>query len=259
MTGTSRTLPKPDSNLYRWGMKRVKFWSEQLLSVIFPVYCLHCREPFSGAAGQPLCESCLGVLDREEGGRCQRCGQFLGPAAPTRTDCRNCRGRSFAFERVYALGRYTSPLRDWIHRMKFQNRPVLGHTLGKRLGDRIREKEGSGSVIVSIPLIPYREAGRWFNQAQIIAAGVSETTGIPRSTDALVKTKSTTPQVELSREERIRNIQPDVFSVRKHTAIKGENVILVDDVMTTGSTLDAASRVLQEQGANSVRVAVLGR
>ncbi len=145
--------------------------------------------------------------------------------------------------------------------MKFENRPVIGFALGKMLGRHIEDQAGRAAyeIVVSIPLTPYREASRWFNQARVIASGVSEVTEIPAHPDALCKTRSTTPQVELSREERVTNITPDVFDVREAGCVDERDVLLVDDVMTTGSTLNAAGTVLKEAGASSVQVAVLGR
>jgi ComF family protein len=236
-------------------------WIDDLLSLLFPTFCLHCWRPFSGDAGQPLCEECLSLVQHEEGGRCGCCGQFLGPATPDQADCRNCRDRDFSFDRVYALGRYTPPLQRWIHMMKFENQPVIGFALGKRLGRNIegQSRRCPSDLIVSIPLTAYREANRWFNQARVIASGVSKVTDIPAQPDTLLKTTSTTPQVELSREERIANISPDVFEVLDEEGVDDQDVLLVDDVMTTGSTLDAAGTVLKRAGASSVQVAVLGR
>lgn len=259
MIEPSRIWRKPDCS--RSLPHSIQSWIDGVLSTVFPSFCLHCWRPFSGDAGQPLCERCLATVNRPPGGRCRACGQFLGPATSTQSSCRNCRDRNFSFQRVYALGRYTPPLRTWVHKMKFENRPVLGYTLGQKLAEQIGQAgwDQTPSLITAIPLTPFREANRWFNQAQLIAAGLHDVTDLPVYPDLLVKTTSTTPQVELTRQERIRNITPDVFDVPDGQTVRDAHVLLVDDVMTTGSTLNAAGAVLLDNGAASVQVAVLGR
>ncbi len=145
--------------------------------------------------------------------------------------------------------------------MKFNHKPVIGYTLGRELGKELvpSSLDPPPDVITGIPLTPYREAKRSFNQAYLIAAGVRDTTGLPFLPDCPVKTKRTTPQVRLSRHERLNNLSTDTFRVPDASVVRDRNVLLVDDVMTTGSTLDTAGRALLDSGADSVRAAVLGR
>ncbi len=145
--------------------------------------------------------------------------------------------------------------------MKFEHKPVIGDILGRELGKKLEaaDPEPAPEVSTGIPLRPYREAKRRFNQAYRIASGIRDTAEIPFAPDCLVKNKSTTPQVQLSRHERLNNLSEDTFDVARAGVIRNRHVLLVDDVMTTGNTLDVAGRALLEGGARSVRAAVLGR
>jgi len=145
--------------------------------------------------------------------------------------------------------------------MKFLNKPVIGHTLGVKLGTLLHRTplEPAPDLITGIPLTPYREARRQFNQAYLIATGVKEVLDIPFEPDLLVKSRRTTPQVQLSRHERLNNLPSDTFRVPDTAPVDGRHVLLVDDVLTTGSTLDVAGRALLDGGADSVRGGVLAR
>lgn len=145
--------------------------------------------------------------------------------------------------------------------MKYQGKPLIGTTLGRSLGRVIRQNRIAPHIdaAVCVPLTPLRETRRGFNQAHMIARGISSVLGCSVLPDALVKTRRTRPQAQLSRSERIGNFEDTPFDPGRPDRIHEKTLLLVDDVMTTGATLNACGRALVEAGCKGVVAAVLAR
>lgn len=250
----------------RMSIKVVKYGKQlvtDLLSLLFPPLCMHCRtyQSRNDTHISTFCADCIAAIPGMTGGRCVTCGLYKGPHARSVNECENCQTLSFSFTRTMPLGNYDSPLQDWIHRMKFQKTPSIGYSLGYELGQKIRETSWTDDlgVLCPVPLNVIRETRRSFNQTMMIARGLQYELDIPIAEDVLVKTTKTKPQVELTRQERLTNLQ-NAFDVRDPSLIRDQHVLLVDDVMTTGGTANACSNALIEAGnAKTVSVAVLAR
>lgn len=138
-----------------------------------------------------------------------------------------------------------------VYAMKYQNRRIYGQTFGKEMAEHFLPYlwERKITLIVPVPLHSRRKRKRGFNQAEIVAKVLSENTGIAMDAGAVKRIKATSPQKELGDKGRKRNIR-GAFAVQKN--VKGENIVLIDDIYTTGSTLDEAARVLKKAGAENV-------
>lgn len=138
-----------------------------------------------------------------------------------------------------------------VYAMKYQNRRIYGQTFGKEMAEHFLSYlwERKITLIVPVPLHSRRKRKRGFNQAEIVAKVLSENTGIAMDAGAVKRIKATSPQKELGDKGRKRNIR-GAFAVQKN--VKGENIVLIDDIYTTGSTLDEAARVLKKAGAENV-------
>jgi ComF family protein len=147
-----------------------------------------------------------------------------------------------------------------IHRWKYQEKSHLTPLFGEWLQDALIRHWPSSffDLIVPVPLHVKRLRRRGFNQALLLAKALSRKTGIPYGMRVLRKKKATPPQVNLSRREREREIR-GAFFVKDPSKVKGKTVLLVDDVMTTGATVNECSKVLRVEGASSVHVLTLGR
>jgi ComF family protein len=216
-----------------------------LLDLVYPPRCAACGDP--SPAG-PFCGICAEAIDPLPAG-CGRCGQ-PGPD-PT---CGACLAAPPAFDAVRAAALFGGPLADAVHALKYGSRPALARPLGVWLAGRARLP--AGAAVVAVPLARGRRVARGYDQAALLADALARAAGAPRLRAALRRVRETAPQVGRTRAERARNVR-GVFSARPSVA--GRDLVLVDDVVTTGATADAAAAALRRAGARSVTVVALAR
>lgn len=162
-----------------------------------------------------------------------------------------------AFGRSRAAVRYDEVARGLVHALKFGDRLELAPMMGRWMATAGHELLGTADALVPVPLHWRRLWARRFNQAALLAAVVAKASGIPVLDDALRRTRATPQQVGLSRTERARNVQA-AFRIPKsrREAVRGRRLVLIDDVMTTGATVDTCARALLRAGAANVDVVV---
>jgi len=217
-----------------------------LLDLVYPPRCAACGEP----APEPFCAVCAEAVDPVPPG-CARCGQ-PGPDAL----CGACRAAPPAFDAVRAGGLMGGPLADAVHAFKYRGRAALARPLGAWLA--ARATLDPGAVVVSIPLARGRRLERGYDQAALLADGLARAAAARprRLRAALRRVRETPPQVGRTREERARNV---AGAFEATPAVSGRDVVLVDDVLTTGATADAAAAALRRAGARSIVVVALAR
>jgi ComF family protein len=230
--------------------------------------CQACGGLLPGA-GQPrsLCPACAASLAPRLGGHCPKCGEpALSPDAPPLT-CLRCRLEGRPWDGFAFHGRYEGLLRDLVLGFKFNGRLNQGRLLAGFLADAYRRAAtGSGDgampaggpdLIVPVPLHAKRLAWRGFNQSRELARLLAKRLARPVSSPALTRIRHTTPQSQLSGPKRLENIQ-GAF-VGDPALVAGRRILLVDDVMTTGATIETAVKALRQAGAAGVDVAVVAR
>ena len=196
--------------------------------------------------------------------RCPQCARgFATHEAISGGPCGVCQREAPAFDRAAVAGPYEGALRRAIHLFKYDRMKPLVRPLGERLAVAARGLSGfdapSGfDAIVPAPLHWGRRWERGFNQADLLAREVSRRSGIPLDR-RLLRTRSTPPQAGLSAAERRRNVRGAFRAAREKASIRGKKLIVVDDVMTTGATLEACARALKRAGAAEVAVLTLAR
>ncbi len=218
----------------------------ELLALAWPPRCPACGEP--PAEERTFCEMCAEAIDPVPPG-CRRCGK-PGPDAL----CGACQARPPAFDSLSAGGLFGGPLADAVYALKYQGRPALARPLGVWLS--LRVELAAGAAVISIPLSRARRRQRGYDQAGLLADALARAANLPRLRRALARVRDTPPQVGRDREARARNVA-NAFVARPSVA--GRDVVLVDDVVTTGATADAAARALRAAGANSISVVALAR
>jgi ComF family protein len=218
-----------------------------VLDLLYPLRCAACGEP---AEDEPFCPVCADAVDAVPSG-CARCGA-PGPDSP----CGACRASPPAFDAVRAGGLLGGPLADAIHAMKYANRPALARPLGNWLAARATLPPSA--FVVSIPLARRRRVERGYDQAALLADALARASHAQgrRLRAALRRVRETPPQVGRTREERVRNV---AGAFEASAAVSGRDVVLVDDVVTTGATADAAASALRRAGARSIVVVALAR
>jgi ComF family protein len=243
----------------------VKSAAESLFAVLFPSDCRICRSPLTRIASLPVCAPCLAQIVPLNGLLCRFCGERLFSSFADSEDgplCGMCRRAEPKFRRAVAYGAYEGALRDLIHLFKYQKTKPAGKLLGRLLHHAVITMELPESlVVVPVPLWSGKRQARGFNQAEAIAKAFlrcQRTSSIQLDTAILVRTRETASQTGLTRHQRRANVR-GAFAVARPEKAKGRSILIVDDVMTTGTTAGECARVLRRAGAKEVFVATVAR
>jgi len=228
---------------------------EELLELIFPPVCLLCERP----GREIICAGCREQFALIKPPYCVRCGRPLPESAAAETVCGQCRQSPPQFDGARAVGLHTATLREAVLRFKFRGRRRLAEPLAELLAERISSEQsqlaglpwGSLTGVVPVVLHPRRRSWRGFDQAALLSRRLAKLADLPCREQVLVRSKDTTPQIGLTPTQR-RNNMKDAFAVPQPEMVAGESLLLIDDVYTTGSTLNEAARVLRRSGAESV-------
>ena len=227
-------------------------------TLLVPPSCAACGADTD--AGVTVCRTCIDDLKPITAPRCERCSRPFDGAITEAFTCDNCEGRTVNYECAVAPYVATGAVRDLIHAFKYFSEQFLGRTLAEWLVETLEDARITAqpfAAFVPVPLHHVRFREREFNQAAELCAHLSRVTSIP-TWHALKRTRYTTTQTRLSRAERMENLR-GAFRVRQTRRVNGQHLVLVDDVFTTGSTVDECSRVLLRAGAASVRVITVAR
>ena len=174
--------------------------------------------------------------------------------------CPNCAQRRWHFKCAVACYLSRGVVRDLVHQFKYQRAHHLRHALGRWLGESLadpRLQNPPPDLLVPVPLHPAKLRKRQFNQSEILAHWVGQTHGF-EVCNALKRTRHTPTQTHLSRRHRMENLR-GAFALSKNPPVQNRHLILIDDVLTTGATLDACAHTLLRAGAASVRAATVAR
>lgn len=219
---------------------------DRCLSLLYPRTCCFCGK----VSVTEICDDCREKAIYIEEPRCKKCGK------PVRYEeqeyCYDCQKKTFYFEQGKNLWLHTGCVRFSIYQFKYHNRRIYGEFYAKemfRLYSR-QIREWGIDVIIPVPLHARRLRTRGYNQAEIVARKLGELCQIPVDTKSVVRKRETQPQKELSHRERKKNLR-DVFEVKKGW-VQPKRILLIDDIYTTGSTIDALSKVLCENGESKV-------
>lgn len=218
-----------------------------LLNLIFPTACVICDTQVLERRFGAACPNCWNTLEPIRLPICPKCGM---PAAAIEDQCRRCRIGENVFDFARSAVSYNDTAKELVHRLKYSDRVSLAGPMAGLL----RELLGnfSGNTLVPVPLHRIRERERGFNQAELIAGKL----GLRVERNLLRRRKKTPTQTGLSRAERRRNLAA-AFELQGD--VRGKRIIVVDDVLTTGATVNEISRVLKRGGAERVEVLTFAR
>lgn len=232
-------------------MKTFTFLKEYALDVLFPKSCFSCEEE-----GAFLCPTCAGLL-RFVPPSCFGCGKLVPGKGhvPTGRTCDACQDQTPIYAFLSPFQYEDETIRNLIHALKYNRVQGVAAHLGALLriyGKRFGVVFPPETLVIPIPLHPWRERRRGFNQSELIARYLcGENQNLSCDISILRRVKNTTPQIELSHAERTKNLTGS-FRVKNSDAVRGRTILLLDDVKTTGSTIEEAARVLKEAGAKRV-------
>ncbi|HRY07896.1 MAG TPA: ComF family protein [Hyphomicrobiaceae bacterium] len=227
-----------------------------LVDIITPPLCLKCHEPLS--TQDTLCPACWRTIDFIRPPLCERLGIPLPFDSGAGTLSAKALAEPPVYGRARAVARYDGVMRQMIHDFKFRDRHDASKLFGRWMAEAGASLIADADVIAPVPLHRWKLLKRRFNQSALLATQVSQLTGIPNAPLALARTRKTVPQLGLTAIQRQQNVK-GAFSVpsRQRPAIEGRRVLLVDDVITTGATISAATRALLAAGASSVDILAL--
>ncbi len=237
----------------------------RILNFLYPPRCAACGRRFDLDANYRVCRACLDRAERLAAPLCSICGHPLGNTAGREDRCGACLDAPPSYARARAIARYRASAEDdrrslaaMIRRHKYGLDQSLGRALAEYLGAELPCPAEDIDLVVPVPLHRRRLRWRGFNQGALLAAAVAERLGRPLELGTLVRTRPTTPQTSHSHDERRRNMR-GAFRVKRSERIRGRRVLLVDDVMTTGATVNECARALLAVGARRVEVLTLAR
>lgn len=201
--------------------------------MLFPAACMGCGLPLEAGPVAPVCGGCADRLPR-----------CPFPWLP---------GRGRSLDGAFSPFLYEGVCREMVLALKYEGRLSLVPFLASNMAEEVLRRLGEcpADRVLPVPLHPTRLRERTFNQAELLAAAVARRMGIPCEKELLIRCRPTRPQAELTREERSRNVR-GAFDLRRGSSLKGQRLILVDDVLTTGATAEACAKLLKSAGTRSI-------
>jgi ComF family protein len=247
-----------------------------VVNAVWPSDCRLCGGPMIAVSRAMVCEACLARVEaQDEQGLCSRCGEALGmesarfAAAMGTTECTMCRIAPPEFQRAVAYAEYDGEVREMLHLLKFNGmREMAGHVLGRCLSEamlKLEDEAANELIVVPVPLFAAREHKRGFNQAGLLAqAAVKRLKRVRKDwrlrlePGVLKRVKDTGALFTMQPHERRHSLR-GAFRVADAERVRGREVLLVDDILTTGATARECARVLMKAGAAKVWVATVAR
>ena len=231
--------------------------ADAILSVVLAPACAACDDPLLHPTCGPVCGACWASILPLTPPLCDRCGDPLPTwrlVSVPLACCPRCRRTRPLIDRARSIGAYDGALRAIIHALKYEGRRSLARPLGRLMRERGAEMLESAAAVIPVPLHPSRRRHRGFNQA----ADLSRHLGTPVM-DALRRVRATATQTGLPAGRRHRNVRDAFAATRMAASLTGAVVVLIDDVNTTGATLEACARTLKQAGVAEVRALTAAR
>ncbi|MFH2139066.1 MAG: ComF family protein [Candidatus Omnitrophota bacterium] len=224
-----------------WLLK-INSYLNYLLNIIFPAFCPICKIKIS-PQDQDICKDCLARLEKT--------------GLPV---CISRKNKQFFFEKTLSVFAYSGIARKCLHLIKYRRKTRLAKALAELMASFLDKHINTNDldVIVAVPLHRAKFSTRGFNQAQILANTIGRRFNIPCSCGSLLRIKKTGSQFDLSRKERLANVG-NAFKCTKDHLFKNKKILLVDDIFTTGATLNECSRILKIAGAEKITTFTFAR
>ena len=230
--------------------------ADAVVSVLLAPACAACARPLDAPTAGPVCAACWAAIVPITAPVCGQCGDPLASwrhISVAEARCPRCRRLGGAVSGARAIGPYEGPLRAIVHALKYDGRRSLGRPLGRLLTTAGADILRGADVVVPVPLHRSRRRARGFNQAAELAHAL----GVPVA-HLLRRVRATPSQTDLPAARRHANVR-GAFALVRGAPVSGAIVVLVDDVSTTGATLEACARVLRQAGAKDVRALTAAR
>ena len=229
---------------------KIKNIVNKVLDVIYPknLTCVFCGDEIFDENPYCTCKNCAKILPKITGKICEKCGEPLENMA---SFCENCKGGKHYYTKSRSVFVYQDYVSGGILNFKFHNGKYYSKPFAKYLADLYKEHKYNCDLIIPVPIHVTRLKERGYNQSELLAKDLGEIINLPVDSESLVKIKKTKNQAELDFKQRHTNLEK-AFKVTNKKQIKDKNILLIDDVYTTGSTIDECTKELTKAGAKSV-------
>lgn len=222
-----------------------------LLDLFFPADCRICKEPLKWNENY-ICQGCFSKIEPLKPPLCAKCGRHIESGII----CSSCKNRRIYFERARSYGEFSGVLQEAIHLLKYEKKLILVNKLASLMDGVIDLFESDFHYLVPVPIHKNKRRKRGFNQTELLGNFLSKVRGTP-VLPGLTKEIDTPPQIDLDYSARMQNVKDSFRWKGDKRQIEGKRLLLIDDVMTTGSTVNECSKVLMAEGAESVCVLTL--
>lgn len=230
---------------------------KKILNYIFPTRCISCKSFVQDNAS--FCNECWNNFHFIKEPYCSICSYQLEKVSNVINQiCLSCMKSRPSFDFARCLLKYDESNKKLIHNLKYYDNTSIAKPFAKMLYSRFSDDIKNIDIVIPIPMHKFKRIRRLYNHAQLIAEEVSKLIGKKARSDILLKIKNTKPQTGLSKENRLKNLSGS-FGISDNKHIKNKIILLIDDVMTTGSTAEATSKLLKKEGAKSVILLCIAR
>ncbi|MDD2979711.1 MAG: ComF family protein [Hespellia sp.] len=222
---------------------------QRFLNILYPLSCPFCGR-ILGKSVARICGNCEKKIIYMKEPRCKRCGK------PIRTQeaefCLDCQRGRFCYDQGKSLYLHQSPVKEAVYQLKYHNKRIYGEMFAQELYRIYKEqiKSWGVDVILPVPLHHKRRKKRGYNQAELIATELGKLTSLSVETDAVYRVKNTNPQKVLDNRNRAKNLS-HAFAVSRKWRVRPV-VLLIDDIYTTGSTINSVAKILKKRGVQKV-------
>lgn len=232
-----------------------------LVDIIYPKICLVCKKNLKAKSSRDnlVCLDCWTKIKRNLPPFCFFCGRHLDAVNSFKNVCFGCTKKQLHFDRAFSPCVYEGAIKKLIHEFKYKGKDYLGPTLSSLMTEFIKEYPllvDYIDFVIPVPLYKTRLREREFNQAEVLSKSIAVEFKKHLLNNHLIRHRPTKTQTELEEKDRFVNVK-DSFSVKEKESIKGKNILLIDDVLTTAATSSEAAFTLKNAGANIVFVMTL--
>ncbi len=252
MSGSKNNFARKSNFTRKNDSAKMNYFMGRLTDLIYPRHCPVC-DGLTGYSHELICKSCRGRVRYIGGVVCVKCGK---PLSQEEEYCYDCARKQHYYKSGMALFEYKS-MSAAIYRFKYKGRQEYADFFGKKLAEHLEDnlRIWKPEAFVPVPIHSSRMRARGYNQAEVLAKRLSRETGIPTRADLIKRCKKTAPQKNLSDGERQNNLKK-AFKICRND-VKLNTIVIIDDIYTTGSTIDAVAYELQKKGIANIYYASL--
>ncbi|MFH1854368.1 MAG: ComF family protein [Candidatus Omnitrophota bacterium] len=234
---------------------------EALINLLYPASCQACGVK-TNSFNENICVNCLKKIKNRLPPFCLKCGRQVLGGLESENLCPDCRKSCIYFDKAISVFQYGDTLKELVHNFKYNKITCMVKEFSELTTAFMKQHDIGRNIdiVLSVPMHPARLFKREVNPSDILARNIAKKLGIRYSGTSLIKTKNTCPQNKLNRHKRIKNIKGSFsLSKRGETDLRHKNILLVDDLFTTGATVNECARVLKKSGSGRVDVITLAR